>query len=104
MQTLRLRPSFPANETAATHREKGFMIVRANLILLTSAFAVAAADLHSGVTVKAIHAEVDGFHGAGEHFVSLKPGKFVRSKERNLLDASLTKQQIEALPVEPRPN
>jgi hypothetical protein len=42
--------------------------------------------------------------GNGRHLVALKSGNLVYLKERNLLITRLTKQQIEALPVEPRPN
>jgi len=64
---------------------------------------VSSVDVGPDGKARAIHADVGGFLGIGTHRVALKASSFVYLKDRNLLVTTMTKDQIEALPVEPKP-
>jgi hypothetical protein len=61
---------------------------------------VSSVDVTPTGKAKAIHADVGGFLGMGEHRVALNADKLVYLKSRNLIVTHMTKDQIQALPVE----
>jgi hypothetical protein len=65
---------------------------------------VSAVDVSPSGKAEAIHANVGGFLGLGEHRVSIKAKEFTYLKSRNLLVTTLTKHQIEALTPESPPH
>jgi hypothetical protein len=65
---------------------------------------VSSVDVAPDGKAKAIHADVGGFLGIGEHKVAIKARNFVYLKSRNLLVTTLTKDQIEALMAETPPH
>ena len=61
---------------------------------------VSSVDVTPTGKAKAVHADVGGFLGMGEHRVALKADKLVYLKSRNLIVTHLSKDQIKALPAE----
>ncbi len=59
---------------------------------------VSSVDVTPTGKAKAVHADVGGFLGVGEHLVALNADKLVYLKSRNLLVTRLSKAQIKALP------
>ncbi len=65
---------------------------------------VSAVDVAPDGKAEAIHVDVGGFLGLGEHRVAIKARSFVYLKSRDLLVTNMTKDQIKALPAELPPH
>lgn len=65
---------------------------------------VSSVDVSPDGKAKAIHADVGGFLGLGEHRVAIQAKSFVYLKSRNLLVISMTKDEIKALTPEIPPH
>ncbi len=65
---------------------------------------VSSVDVTPKGEAKAVHADVGGFLGIGQHLVALDADKLVYLKSRNLLVTRLSKDQIKALPKEAPPH
>jgi hypothetical protein len=61
---------------------------------------VSSVDIMSDGKAKAVHADVGGFLGMGGHVVALSANKLVYLKTRNLLVTKLSKEEIQALPLD----
>ena len=61
---------------------------------------VSAVDVAPDGKAEAIHVDVGGFLGIGEHRVAIRARNFVYLKSRDLLVTTMTKGQIKALPAE----
>ena len=65
---------------------------------------VSAVDVSPDGKAEAIHVDVGGFLGLGEHRVAIKARNFVYLKSRDLLVTTMSKDQIEALLAEVPPH
>ena len=61
---------------------------------------VSAVDVAPDGKAEAIHVDVGGFLGLGEHRVAIRAANFVYLKSRDLLVTSMSKDQIKALSAE----
>jgi hypothetical protein len=65
---------------------------------------VSAVDVAPNGKAEAIHVDVGGFLGLGEHRVAIRARNFIYLKSRDLLVTTMTRGQIKALPAELPPH
>jgi hypothetical protein len=65
---------------------------------------VSSVDVGPDGVARAVHADVGGFLGIGEHRVAIKASSLSYLKSRDLLVTTMTKKQIEALTPELPPH
>ena len=65
---------------------------------------VSSVDVAPDGKAEAIHVDVGGFLGLGEHRVAIRAGHFIYLKSRDLLVTTMTKNEMKALPPELPPH